>query len=64
MEDLKDSVPNKDHVMELHREISFLLIKAGIHARKHTLRVILLQDLKADVELDSEQCAKPLVIGA
>ena len=68
MDDSMDSVMNEDEGIELHRQLSQLLIQAGMHARKwlsnssNVLKEIPLQDRKAEVDLDNENlpCAKTL----
>lgn len=68
MDDSMDSVLDEEQGIELHRQLSLLLTKAGMHARKwlsncsRVLREIPLQDRKAEVDLDREYlpCAKTL----
>ena len=68
MDDSMDSVLDEEKGIELHRQLSLLLTKAGMHARKwlsncsKVLREIPLQDRKAEVDLDRENlpCAKTL----
>ena len=60
MDDSMDSVMNEDQGVELHRQLSELLTKAGMHARKwlsnssKVLQAIPLHDRKAEVDLDTE----------
>ncbi|MCG8047834.1 MAG: hypothetical protein N0E48_19785, partial [Candidatus Thiodiazotropha endolucinida] len=68
MDDSMDSVLNDEMGIELYNQLSQLLSKAGMHARKWlsnssgVLAQIPLQDRKAEVDLDREQipCAKTL----
>ena len=68
MDDSMDSVLDEEQGRELHRQLSHLLSKAGMHARKwlsncsEVLREIPLSDRKAEVDLDREYlpCAKTL----
>ena len=68
MDDSMDSVLDEEKGLELHRQLSLLLSKAGMHARKwlsnsqNVLREIPVQDRKAEVDLDREYmpCTKTL----
>ncbi|MCG8034838.1 MAG: DUF1759 domain-containing protein, partial [Candidatus Thiodiazotropha taylori] len=59
MDDSMDSVENEDQGIELHRQLSQLLVQAGMHARKwlsnspRVLKEVPLQDRKAEVDLDT-----------
>ena len=60
MDDSMDSVMTEDEGIELHRQLSQLLTKAGMHARKwlsnspRVLQAIPLSDRKSEVDLDIE----------
>ena len=68
MDDSMDSVFNEDQDIQLYMELSNLLNKAGMHARKWlsnsqtVLSEIPIHDRKSEVDLDCEQlpCAKTL----
>ena len=68
MDDSMDSVLDEEGGLELHRQHSHLLSKAGMHARKWlsncagVLREIPIKDRKAEVDLDRDYlpCAKTL----
>lgn len=68
MDDSMDSVLNDELGIELYNQLSRMLSKAGMHARKwlsnspSVLAQIPLQDRKAEVDLDRDQlpCAKTL----
>ena len=68
MEDSMDSVLDEEGGLELHRQLSRLLSKAGMHARKWliscagVLREIPTKDSKTKVDLDRDYlpCAKTL----
>lgn len=68
MDDSMDSASSDEQAIELHRQLSLLLTKAGMHARKwlsnspKVLREIPLQDRKAAVDLDRKNlpCTKTL----
>ena len=61
MDDSMDSVSSEEQDVELYKQLSRLLTKAGMHGRKWlsnpsmVLKDIPLQDRKAKVDLDTEQ---------
>ena len=63
-----DSVLSEDQGIELYKQLSLLLSKAGMHARKwlsNSMKItaqIPVQDRKAEVDLDHNElpCAKTL----
>ena len=65
MDDSMDSVSNEVQGVQLYRQLSLLLTKAGMHGRKWlsnsstVLRDIPVQDRKAKVDLDSVNCQAP-----
>lgn len=69
MDDSMDSVSNEAQGVELYRQLSLLLTKAGMHGRKWLsnsstlLRYIPVQDRKAEVDLDSEQLPSTNTLG-
>ena len=69
MDDSMDSVLNEDKGLELHRQLSQLLTKAGMHARKwlsnssRVLRDIPLDDRKAEVDLDTDNLPSAKTLG-
>ena len=71
MDDSMDSVQDEEQGIRLYRQLSCLLTKAGMHARKWlfnsptVLSEIPIQDRKSEVDLDRDQlpCAKTLGYG-
>ena len=69
MDDSMDSVSNEVQGVQLYRQLSLLLTKAGMHGRKWlsnsstVLRDIPVQDRKAKVDLDSEQLPSTKTLG-
>ena len=69
MDDSMDSVLNEDKGLELHRQLSQLLTKAGMHVRKwlsnssRVLRDIPLDDHKAEVDLDTDNLPSAKTLG-
>ena len=60
MDDSMDSVATEEQGIELHRQLSLLLTKAGMHARKwlpnssRVLGEIQIHDRKFEVDLDRD----------
>ncbi|MEW8119969.1 MAG: A17 family peptidase, partial [Candidatus Thiodiazotropha sp.] len=69
MDDSMDSVLSEDQGIELYKQLSLLLSKAGMHARKwlsNSLRVIAqipTQDRKAEVDLDHNELPSAKTLG-
>ena len=69
MDDSMDSVMTEDEGIELHRQLSQLLTKAGMHARKwlsnspRVLQAIPLPDRKSEVDLDIENLPSTKALG-
>ena len=69
MDDSMDSVGTEEQGMTLYSELSTLLTKAGMHARKwlsnspQVLKVIPSQDRKSEVDLDNDQSPSMKTLG-
>ena len=69
MDDSMDSVSSEEQGVDLYKQLSRLLTKAGMHGRKWlsnsptVLKDILLQDRKAKVDLDNEQLPSTKTLG-
>ena len=69
MYDSMDSVGTEEQCMTLYSELSTLLTKAGMHARKwlsnspQVLKGISSQDRKSEVDLDNDQLPSMKTLG-
>ena len=69
MDDSMDSISSEEQGIELHRQLSLLLTKAGMHARKwlsnssKVLSEIRIQDRKFEVDLDREGLPSTKTLG-